>query len=198
MTFNDLKYLILSDAYRSTGGTACWKTVFRLLFTHTGFFVTFHYRVAHYLLKTNRTGLLRLYRHYLRHSQTRLGVYLPPEVTIGPGFLIGHVFATVITPAAVLGRNVKLSGSVTIGNQNSGTSRGAPVLGNGVFVAPGVRIIGRHHVGNGAIISANAVVTQDVPANVTVGGIPAKVISQNGASDYITHTDYDRLLKPAP
>jgi acetyltransferase-like isoleucine patch superfamily enzyme len=33
-------------------------------------------------------------------------------------------------------------------------------------------------IGDGAIIAANAVVTKDVPQNVIVGGIPAKVIKQ--------------------
>ena len=45
-------------------------------------------------------------------------------------------------------------------------------LGANVTVLPGVTI------GDGAIIAAGAVVTKDVPANMIVAGIPAKVIRE--------------------
>lgn len=43
-------------------------------------------------------------------------------------------------------------------------------LGSGAIVTDGVR------VGKGAVIAAGAVVTQDVPPNSVVGGVPAKLI----------------------
>ena len=43
-------------------------------------------------------------------------------------------------------------------------------LGANVTVLPGVTI------GEGSIIAAGAVVTKDVPANMIVAGVPAKVI----------------------
>ena len=42
--------------------------------------------------------------------------------------------------------------------------------------------IGRIHVGNNVIIGANAVVNKDVPDNVIVAGVPAKVIKHIDAS----------------
>jgi acetyltransferase-like isoleucine patch superfamily enzyme len=43
-------------------------------------------------------------------------------------------------------------------------------IGIGVVICPGVTI------GKNAVVAAGAVVTKDVPDNVMVGGIPAKVI----------------------
>ncbi|MNL81490.1 Galactoside O-acetyltransferase [compost metagenome] len=45
-------------------------------------------------------------------------------------------------------------------------------LGAGAMIMPGVTI------GENAIVSAGAVVTRDVPANVVVAGVPAKIIKQ--------------------
>ena len=45
-------------------------------------------------------------------------------------------------------------------------------IGEKASIMPGV------HIGKGAIIAANSVVTHDVPAYAVVAGIPAKVIKQ--------------------
>jgi acetyltransferase-like isoleucine patch superfamily enzyme len=45
-------------------------------------------------------------------------------------------------------------------------------IGRGVMILPGVRI------GDGATVGANAVVTHDVPAGVSVAGVPARIISK--------------------
>lgn len=42
----------------------------------------------------------------------------------------------------------------------------------------GAKIIGGIHVGNNVVVGANAVVCKDVPDNVVVGGVPAKVIKK--------------------
>jgi serine O-acetyltransferase len=60
-----------------------------------------------------------------------------------------------------------------------GAERGkSPTLGNNVFVGAGAKIIGDLHVGNGAKIGANAVVTKSVSADATAVGVPAREIRQ--------------------
>ena len=57
-------------------------------------------------------------------------------------------------------------------------SKGEVVIGNNVWIGDKAAILAGVHIGDGAIIAANAVVTKDVPARVVVGGVPAKVIKE--------------------
>lgn len=49
-------------------------------------------------------------------------------------------------------------------------------IGNGVWIAARVTILPGVHIGHGVAIAAGSVVTQDVPDNVLVAGVPARVI----------------------
>lgn len=49
-------------------------------------------------------------------------------------------------------------------------------IGNDVWICDGAQLIGGIRIGNGAIIAAGAVVTQDVPDYAVYGGVPAKLI----------------------
>jgi len=98
----------------------------------------------------------------------------------------------VINSKAVIGENGNISQGVTIGIINSGLKQGVPTIGNRVYIAPGAKIIGNIKIGNDVAIDANAVVINDVPDGVTVGGIPAKVISQNDSSEYINRIWNDK------
>ncbi|MDE7395248.1 MAG: sugar O-acetyltransferase [Clostridiales bacterium] len=55
----------------------------------------------------------------------------------------------------------------------------APVkIGNRVWVGAHATILAGVLVGDNSVIAAGAVVTKDVPANVVVAGVPAKIIKQ--------------------
>lgn len=55
------------------------------------------------------------------------------------------------------------------------TSKGGIIIGNNVWIGDKVAILANVHIGDNAIIAANSVVIQDVPANSIVAGIPAVV-----------------------
>lgn len=87
-------------------------------------------------------------------------------ITIGDGVLVGHnvVLAT-------------LNHDIDPGKRS--TMHPAPiVIGNNVWLGANVTVIPGVTIGDGAIIAAGAVVTKDVPANVVVGGVPARIIKK--------------------
>lgn len=58
-------------------------------------------------------------------------------------------------------------------------------IGNDVWIASHVLIMGGLTIGDGAVIGAGAVVTKDVPPYAIVGGVPAKVIKYRFSKETI-------------
>jgi serine O-acetyltransferase len=98
------------------------------------------------------------------------GCVIGVRASFGPGFVLIHPIGIVINSSARGGRNVWVESGVVIGD-NRGKS---PVIGDDVFIGSGAKIIGGVQIGSGARVGANAVVLHDVPAGVTVVGIPAR------------------------
>lgn len=90
---------------------------------------------------------------------------------IGGGLFIQHGFSTIIS-AESIGENCQINQQVTIGYEG----KGRPIIGNNVRICAGAIIIGNIVIGDNVVVGANAVVVKDVPPDVTVGGVPAKVI----------------------
>jgi serine O-acetyltransferase len=114
-----------------------------------------------------------------------LGIRIPLSCTVGDGLLIEHWGGIWVNPAVRFGRNCNIAHGVTLGWVGSGTQRGAPELGDAVFLGPGCAVLGGVSVGNHALISANSVVLQDVPENGVVLGVPGRVFSTRGSHDLV-------------
>lgn len=157
--------------------------IFPFIFLHNpGMLVSILYRGEHYLLTHSYSKFIGylLYPIYFLITYHILDVTLYPYATIGKGLYIHN--KNIVTTNFTAGRNLTLIGPLTIG-RNLG-SAGVPHLGNNVTICAGARVIGRISIGNNVIIGANAVVTNNVPDNVIVGGIPAKVIKKISERDY--------------
>jgi serine O-acetyltransferase len=89
----------------------------------------------------------------------------------------------VIGETAEVGNDVTLYHGVTLGGVSLKQEKRHPTIGDCVVVGSGAQVLGPITVGEKALIGANAVVLSDVPAGVTMVGIPARqVIARNRSS----------------
>ncbi len=133
------------------------------------------HRVAHWLF----VGRLYFLARFINHlSRWLTAIDIHPGAKIGKNFFIDHGF-TVIGETCDIGDNVTIYQCVTLGGTNPTNGEGGkrhPTIGDNVIISLGAAILGPIHIGAGARIGANAVVTKDVAEGATMVGIPAKPI----------------------
>lgn len=168
------------------------RSVLFCLLTHQGLWALAEYRFSHWVWKRVQVPVVRqvltllgMVWHKLIEMTT--GIDLPPATTVGRGLYIGHFGGIIISDAAVIGENCDISQGVTIGVAGRGERRGAPRVGDRVYIGPGAKIIGPITIGDDAAIGANAVVVKDLPSNAVAGGVPAQIISMGGSGDFIAY-----------
>jgi serine O-acetyltransferase len=105
------------------------------------------------------------------------GIVLNREATIGEDFHLVHSGNIKIHPACIIGKRVGIMHDVTLGE---GERAGAPVIGDDVFIGAGAKVLGPVHIGDRARIAANSLVINDVPADCTAIGVPAKILHYTG------------------
>ncbi len=119
-----------------------------------------------------------LYRVLARAVAGIYGIELPDSAQIGRRVIFEHQHGIVVHGAAVIGDDCIIRHGVTLGMRSASQKDEAPVLGCGVNVGAGAKIIGLLRVGNGASIGANAVVLGDVPAGRLAVGVPAHLVDR--------------------
>lgn len=138
-------------------------------------------RKLEYALNCSGNPIRTIYRKFLfRRISIRLGYSISPN-TLGPGLSIAHRGTIVINGRARIGANCRIHADVNIGTE-AGKSDAAPIIGDNCYISPGAKIFGPIEIGPGTVIGANAVVNKSFPeGNQTLGGIPAKVISDKSS-----------------
>jgi serine O-acetyltransferase len=103
---------------------------------------------------------------------------IPLSAEIGPGCRCGHRgMSVVIHPKAQIGPRCLIRPQVVIGGGGRGDQDSvAPIIGDGVEFGVGAKVLGGVRIGDGAVIGANAVVLDDVPARAVAVGVPAKIV----------------------
>jgi serine O-acetyltransferase len=155
---------------------ACHRLLQPLLF-FKGYQALQSYRVASWLWRENRRDLA--YFVQMRTSEA-FGVDIHPAARIGCGVMIDHAHSIVIGETAVVGNNVSMLHSVTLGGTGKEEEDRHPKIGDGVLIGAGAKVLGNITIGANSRIAAGSVVLQDVPCCKTVAGVPAKIVGDAG------------------
>ncbi len=155
--------------------------------------VIFH-RVSHFLWRHHLRFLARLNSQLGRHCT---GIEIHPGAAIGRRLVIDHGMGIVIGETAEIGDDCLIYHGVTLGGTGKETGKRHPTIGNNVMIACGAKVLGPFKVGDNARIASNAVVLQEVPADATAVGIPAKIVRIAGEKpDYATNVDQINVTDP--
>lgn len=143
------------------------------------YFKGFHalqiHRVAHWLWVNGRHSLAL----YLQNRVSEIfAVDIHPCARIGSGIMIDHATGLVVGETSVIGDNVSMLHSVTLGGTGAQAGDRHPKVGCGVLIAAGAKILGNINVGAGAKVGAGSLVLASVPEHTTVVGVPAKIVGR--------------------
>lgn len=150
--------------------TLSWTKIAALLLRHMPLRAMFWFRLGGWFKEKKIPFLPGAVQRFIYRWH---GLEIAVGAPVGGGLYVPHPIGTVIAPTAI-GRNCSIIAAVTIGMRSEFAF---PVLGDEVFIGAGARVLGGIHIGDGAIIGANAVVIDDVPAGATTVGIPARIIA---------------------
>ena len=146
-------------------------------FLYSGFKAVRAYRRAHWFYEHGHKFIARWISQRARH---RTGIEIHPGAKIGRGLFIDHGMGVVIGETTEIGDNCTLYQGVTLGGTGKDHGKRHPTLGSNVLVGAGAKILGPFRVGDNARVAAGAVVLEEVPANATAVGVPARIVRING------------------
>lgn len=132
------------------------------------------YRLAHAVLGEGLTAsAFALKGHFVR----AFGADIMPQARIGRRVWLDHGLGFVVGQTAVIEDDVSIWHGVTLGSDlvERGASR-HPRLRRGVIIGAHAQLIGPIEIGEGAVVAAGAVVTDDVPAGALVVGPRGRIL----------------------
>ncbi len=157
---------------------ACLRLLQPFLF-FKGFQAIQAYRLGHWLWQQGRHDLA--YFIQMRVSEV-YGVDIHPAAKIGQGIMIDHAHSIVIGETAVVGDNVSMLHSVTLGGTGKEHDDRHPKIESGVLIGAGAKVLGNITIGHCSRIAAGSVVLEAVPPMKTVAGVPARIVGEAGCA----------------
>ena len=156
------------------------RTSLEVLLTYPGVKALAAHRVSHFLWNHGFKLLARMHSQFWRFW-TQIEIH--PGATIASGVFIDHGAGLVIGETAVVEKGVMLYHGVTLGGTGKDVGKRHPTVREGALVSAHAQVIGPIEIGAKAKVGAGAVVVSDVPSDVTVVGIPAKIVRVHGRKD---------------
>jgi serine O-acetyltransferase len=147
---------------------------------YKGFHAIQTHRLAHWLLAKGR----RDFAYYLQsRSSAVFQCDINPNARIGRGIFLDHATGFVCGETAVIDDDVSILHDVTLGGTGKENEDRHPKIRKGVMIGAGAKILGNIEVGQCARIAAGSVVIKPVPNNVTVAGVPARIVGEAGCAE---------------
>ncbi|WP_164661256.1 serine O-acetyltransferase [Tropicibacter sp. Alg240-R139] len=165
---------------------ACYRLLQPILY-FKGYQAMQGYRVAHWLWTQGKRDLAYFFQ--MRISEI-FGIDIHPGARIGRGIMIDHAHSIVIGETAVVGDNVSMLHSVTLGGTGKEEEDRHPKIEDGVLIGAGAKVLGNIRVGHCSRIAAGSVVLSEVPPCKTVAGIPAKIVGEAGCEQPAVSMDH--------
>lgn len=158
---------------------ACTRLIEPLLY-FKGFHAIQTHRLAHALWNAGR----RDFALYLQSRSSEVfQTDVNPAARFGKGVFLDHATGLVVGQTAVIEDDVSILQDVTLGGTGKETGDRHPKIRRGVLIGAGAKILGNIEVGPCARVAAGSVVLADVPRNVTVAGVPARVVGAAGCAE---------------
>jgi len=158
---------------------ACERYIEPILY-FKGFHAIQTHRLAHWSLKQGR----RDFALYLQSRASQVfQTDINPAARMGRGIFLDHATGLVVGETAEIGDNVSILHGVTLGGTGKENGDRHPKIGSGVLIGAGATVLGNIHIGNCSRIAAGSLVVKEIPNNVTVAGVPARVIGVAGCAE---------------
>jgi serine O-acetyltransferase len=151
------------------------RNIVEVLLCYPGLHALWAHRIANFLWRHRCRLGARLTSHISRFFT---GIEIHPGASIGRRFFIDHGSGVVIGETSEIGDDVLLYQGVVLGGTTIEKKKRHPTLGNGVEMGSGSIALGPITIGDGSRIGASSVVIKSVPPNVTVVGIPGRVVTR--------------------
>ncbi|MEI3625589.1 serine O-acetyltransferase [Lactococcus lactis subsp. lactis] len=178
---NEKKKGFWSEAIRVTKeNDPAARTALEVFLTYPGVKALAAHRISHFLWRHNLKLLARMHSQFWRFW-TQIEIH--PGAEIAHGVFIDHGSGLVIGETAIVEKDVKLYHGVTLGGTGKDKGKRHPTIRQGALISAHSQLLGPIEVGENAKVGASAVVVTDVPPEVTVVGIPAKVVRVKGKKD---------------
>lgn len=167
------------------------RSSLEVILTYPGIKALAAHRLSHFLWNHNFKLLARMHSQFWRFW-TQIEIH--PGATISEGVFIDHGSGLVIGETAIVEKGAMLYHGVTLGGTGKDKGKRHPTIRKGALISAHSQIIDPIEVGENAKVGAAAVVLADVPADVTVVGVPAKVVRVHGQKDdlQIRSIEHDR------
>ena len=156
------------------------RTSLEVLLTYPGVKALAAHRVSHFLWNHGFKLLARMHSQFWRFW-TQIEIH--PGAPIASGVFIDHGAGLVIGETAIVEKGVMLYHGVTLGGTGKDVGKRHPTVREGALVSAHAQVIGPVEIGAKAKVGAGAVVVSDVPSDVTVVGVPAKIVRVHGRKD---------------